>query len=165
MNRTAVVVGFAVGLALFAAVAAGGTAAATTQADAGSNASFGAEVSSFMQASSAETESEVGDEMFAAAVNRTEDPEERQRLIEQRQATLAERQQRLQQRQERLGSATPLERQAIATEIAVGAVELEQSINRTERAASAEGMNTSGLVELRNNASEMRGMAVAETAG
>jgi len=165
MNRTAVVAGFAAGLALLAAVAAGGATTATTQADAGANASFGAEVSSFMQASSAETEGEIDDGMFAAAMNRTDDPEERRRLIEQRQEALTERQQRLQRRQERLAEAGPLERYAIATELAVGAAELEQSVARTERAAEDVGMNTSALAEIRTNASEMRGMAVAGNAG
>ena len=165
MNRTAVVAGFAAGLALLAAVAAGGATTATTQADAGANASFGAEVSSFMQASSAETEGEIDDGMFAAAMNRTDDPEERRRLIEQRQEALTERQQRLQRRQERLAEAGPLERYAIATELAVGAAELEQSVARTERAAEDVGMSTSALAEIRTNASEMRGMAVAGNAG
>ena len=53
---------------------------------------------------------------------------------------------------------------AIATEVAVGASELAESANGTERAAEAAGLNTTELAEIRANASEMRGRAVAELA-
>ena len=88
MKRTAIVAGFAVGLALFAAVAAGAAGGAAAQSDAETNGSFGSEVSSFIQISSAEAESEVNDGMFVAALERTDDPERRRALVEEREALL-----------------------------------------------------------------------------
>lgn len=165
MKRTALVAGFAVALALFAAAAVGGATGSGTQANATANASFGAEVSSFMQASSAEAAGEVDDGMFAAALNRTEDPEERRRIIEERTAALETREERLRARQRALNDSGPIERYAIATEVSVRAAELEESANRTQRAAAAAGLNTTALAELRANASDMHGRVVAEIAG
>ena len=159
--------GVVVGLALLAAVAAGGAAA--TQSDAGadtpSNASFGAEVSSFMQASIAEAEGEVNDGIFVAALEGADDPEQRRALVEDREAELTERRGRLRERQERLEETDSVARYAIATEVAVGAAELERAANRTQLAARATGVNDAALAEIRANASEMRGQAVAEIAG
>lgn len=165
MNRTGIVTVFALGLALVATAAAGGAAGTTAQANASANASFGAEVSSFMQASSAEAPAEVEDGIFSIALNRTDDPEERKRLIEDRVAALQEREQRLEARQEALNDSEGVARYAIATEVAVSAAELEESATGTERAAEAAGLNTTALAEIRANASEMHGRAVAEIAG
>lgn len=165
MNRTALVTVFAVALALVATAAAGGVAGSTSQADAESNASFGAEVSSFMQASSAEAPAEVGDGMFAVALNRTEDPEERKQLVQERVAALQERERHLEARREAMNDSDSVTRMAIATEVAIGANELEESANGTQRAAEAAGLNTTALAEIRANASEMHGRAVAEIAG
>ena len=167
MKRTAIVTVFVIGLALALTAAAAGAAqssASANESNASANASFGAEVSSFMQASSQEAAGEVDQETFAAALNRTDDPEERRRLIQQREAALQERQQRLASRQWALNDSSGLARFAIATEVAVGASELAESANGTERAAEAAGLNTTELAEIRANASDMRGRAVAELA-
>ena len=165
MKRTAIVAGFAVGLALFAAVAAGAAGGAATQSDAETNGSFGSEVSSFIQVSSAEAESEVNDGMFVAALERTDDPEQRRALVEEREDELAERQERLQDRQERLNEIDSVAQYAVATEVAVGAGELEQAANRTKHAAEAAGVNDTALAEIRASASEMRGRAITAIAG
>ncbi|PSQ36963.1 hypothetical protein BRD11_00590 [Halobacteriales archaeon SW_12_69_24] len=164
MNRTAIMIVLVVGLALAATAAVGGAAGASMQSSASDNASFGAEVSSFMQASGQETAGEVDREMFAAGWNRTDDPAERRQPVERREATLAEREKRLQARQRALDNSTGVARYAIATQIAVGAAELAESANDTERAAEASGLNTTVLAEIRTNASEMHGRAVAELA-
>jgi hypothetical protein len=172
MKRIVIAVGLIAAVALLSAAAAGSVAG--VQADAETNASFGAEVSSFMQASSAEAEGEVNDGIFVAALERTDDPEQRRALVENRAAELEERQERLQQRQERLDETDPVARYAIAAEVAVGAAELERAANRTQLAAQAwiigdiaqaGGVNDTALAEIRANASEMRGRAVAEIAG
>ena len=167
MKRTVIAVGLIAAVTLLSAAAAASVAGA--QADAGTNAStnasFGAEVSSFMQASSAEAEGEVDDGIFVAALERTNDPEQRRALVETRTAELTERQERLRQRQERLNKTDPVAQYAIATEVAVGAAELERAANRTELAAQAREANDTALAEIRDNASEMRGWAVAEIAG
>lgn len=165
MKRTALATVFVLGIAMVAAVAAGGAAGSTTQAEADANASFGAEVSSFMQASSAETAGDVDDELFAAELNRTEDPDERKAVIEERESTLQARQERLEARQAALNDSGPVAQYAIATEVAVASGELAESANRTERAAAAAGLNTTALAEIRANANEMHGRTVAEIAG
>ncbi|PSP48864.1 hypothetical protein BRC75_05360, partial [Halobacteriales archaeon QH_7_69_31] len=167
MKRTAIVTVLAIGLALALTAAATGAAqsnAGANESNASANATFGAEVSAFMQASSQEAAGEVDQQTFAAALNRTEDPEERRRLIQQREAALEERQQRLAARQWALNDSSGLARFAIATEVAVGASELAESANGTERAAEAAGLNTTELAEIRANATDMHGRAVAELA-
>ena len=167
MKRIAVSAGVLVALVAVAALAAGG-AGATTQADTGNenNGSFGAEISSFMQASSAEAEGEVDDGMFNAAMNRTEDPDERRALIEQRQERLQERQAKLEDRRSRISTedGTDIRDRALAAHVAVGASNLERSVNGTERAAQASGVDTQSLDEIRSNARELRGSEVAELA-
>ncbi len=166
MKRPALVTVFALGLAVAGTAAIGGAAGTAIQDDAGANASFGAEVSSFMQASSVEVSGEVDDGMFAAALNRTDDPEERRDLIEEREAELQDRRAHLTARQRALNASnsSAVGRYAIATEVAVGAGELAESANRTRRAAAAAGLNTTALAELRANASDMHGRGVAEIA-
>jgi len=163
MKRIVIAVGLIAAVALLSAAAAGSVAG--VQADAKTNASFGAEVSSFMQASSAEAEGEVNDGIFVAALERTDDPEQRRALVEDRAAELGERQKRLRQRQERLNETDSVAQYAVATEVAVGADELERAANRTQLAARSAGVDDTALAEIRTNASEMRGQAVAEIAG
>ena len=166
MKRTVIAVGLIAAVALLSAAAAASVAGAQGDAEnISTNASFGAEVSSFMQASSAEAEGEVSDGIFVAALERTDDPEQRRALVENRTAELTERQERLQQRQERLNETDSVAQYAIATEVAVGAAELEGAANRTQLAAQARGVDDTALAEIRANASEMRGLAVAEIAG
>ena len=112
MKRIAIAVWLIAGIALLSAAAAGSVAGAQADAEtnASADASFGAEVSSFMQASSAEAEGEVNDRMFVAALERTDDPEQRRALVEEREDELAERRERLRDRQERLNEIRSEER-------------------------------------------------------
>lgn len=168
MKRIAVSAGVLVALVAVAALAVGGVGA-TTQADTGNenNGSFGAEISSFMQASSAEAEGEVDDGMFNAAMNRTEDPEERRSLIEQRQERLQERRAELEERRSRISNedGTDVRDRALAAHVAVGASNLERSVNGTERAARGSGMDTESLDEIRSSARDLRDSEVAGLAG
>ena len=167
MKRIAVSAGVLVALVAVAVMAAGGVGA-TTQADTGNeaNGSFGAEISSFMQASSAEAEGEVDDGMFDAAMNRTEDPEERRELVERRQERLQERQARLEERRSQISAddGADIRDRALAVHVTVGASNLERSVNGTERAAEASGADTESLNEIRTRARDLRGSEVAELA-
>lgn len=165
MRTTVVGAGLLVAVAVFAAVAMGAVVADDGgDADGEANASFGAEVSSFMQANAAEAEGEVDDGMFGAAMNRTDDPEERRQLIEQRQQRLEERQQRLEERRNRISNDGDVSDRALATGVTVGADRLERSANGTERAAEAAGLDTERLNEIRRNASELAGPDVSDLA-
>lgn len=135
-----------------------------TDGNVSENASVGAEVSSFMQASTAEAEGEVDDGMFEAALNRTEDPEERRQLIENRTQRLEERQQRLEERRAAIQSTGDVRDRALAVRVAVGADQLEESVNETEPVAASVGVDTKRLQELRTNAQNLTGGDVAELA-
>lgn len=166
MKRTAVGAGLLVVLVAIAALAAGGgTAAAQPDNGTEDDVPLGAEISSFMQASSAEAEGEVDDGMFQAAMQRANDSEERRALIEQRQQRLQERQARLQERRARISGGDdefhPRD-YALATHVEVGADRLERSAAGTQRAAEQAGVDTAALDEIRRNASELRGHEVAE---
>ena len=128
------------------------------------NASLGAEISSFMQASSAEAERDVEDGRFEAALNRTDDEAARRALIEERIAELEARHERLRTRRGQLGATPDVRNRSIATRVAVGASGLERSLEGTERAAAEAGVDDERLAELRSNASAMTGPEVAELA-
>jgi hypothetical protein len=169
MRTNAVTAGVVVALAVLAVAVMGGAVADThtteTRANASSgNASVGAEVSSFMQASTAEAEGEVDDGMFEAALNRTEDPEERRQLIENRTQRLEERQQRLEERRTDIRSTGDVRDRALAVRVAVGATQLTESINETEPVAASAGVNTTRLQQLRTNARGLSGGEVADLA-
>ncbi|MDR9431426.1 MAG: hypothetical protein RI568_12115 [Natronomonas sp.] len=151
-----------VGLAsVFALVAVAGPAAATPATE---NASLGADISSFMQASSVETADDVEGGQFQAALTRTEDSEERHALIESRLARLEARSERLRFQRETLGETPDVRNRSIATRISVGATELERSVNATERRANEAGVATERLSALRETARTIPGPAVAELA-
>lgn len=133
-------------------------------ADSGANVSFGAEVSSFMQASGAETKGELDDGMFDAALNRTTEPDERSALVEERKQRLEERHRELRTQRETLDGESNVRTHAVATRVAVGAGGLERSVNNTEKAAQEAGVDTESLGSIRSNASELRGPDVAELA-
>lgn len=166
MKRIAAIAGVLVVLAVVTAVAVGGAGATTQSDDAEQNASFGAEISSFMQASSAEAEGEVDDGMFEAGLNRTEDPAERRALIERRQQRLEQRQARLEERRARISTADGIDvrDRALATHVTVGATGLERSVNGTERAARAAGLDLAALNAIRSSARDLRGPEVAAIA-
>jgi hypothetical protein len=163
MKRSVIVVsGLLCTLLLCGGVLTGIGSAQTAETE--TNASFGAAVSSFMQASEADAEDELDDEMFEAALNRTPTPEERRALLEERQQRLEERNRELRTRREALGGASNVRGHAIATRVAIGADRLEQSVNRTEQAAAEVGMNTTELEAIRSSAHRLRGQKVAELA-
>lgn len=128
------------------------------------NASMGADVSSFMQASGAEAESELDDGMFDAALNRTTDPDERRALLKEREQRLEERHQALRTQRGKIDRESSIRAHAIATRVAVGVGSLERSVNATEKAATEAGVDTERLGTIRSNTSELRGPDVAELA-
>lgn len=142
--------------------------AEAAQADANntSNATLGASVSAFMQASAAETEGEVDDGMFAAAFNRSGESE-RADLVTSRTDELQERLESLRsQRAELLegdDNLTVAER-ARAASLTARIDALEDSIGQTERAAEQAGVDSSELRELRTEARNLGGPEVAEMA-
>jgi hypothetical protein len=164
VNRGIVSACLLVGFAALAGIALVGGATGAAAADTTTNASLGADISSFMQASSVETDMAIEDGTFGVALNRTEDPEARRALIEARQALIEERHQRLQTRRGSLGERPDVRNRSIATGVAVGAASLERSINETERAANGTGVDTERLARLRSEARSLRGPEVAELA-
>ena len=168
MKRTAVGIGVLVALAVLLAAGMGGVAAGaqpTNETAERGNASFGASVSSFMQASSAEAEGEVDDGMFEASLSRAETKEERRELIEQRQAQLEQRQQRLANRRAAISEAdSEVRNRAIAAHVTTGASGLDQSVNETASVAAEAGVATARLDALRNEARNLSGGEVAELA-
>lgn len=161
MSRGAIGVCTLIVLAILGVVVLAGATGTAAAAQPSDNASLGADISSFMQASSAEMTDEVDDETFNAAINRT-DEDERQELIEQRQERLRERQQRLQTQREGLGNVSDVRNRSVAARIAVGASGLERSVNETERFAGDAGVDTDQLSEIRSSARGFRGPEVAE---
>ena len=119
----------AVGALSLAAVA--GTVAAAETPDNGTeragDASLGTEISSFMQASSAEVGRDVEDGRFDAAMSRTDDEAARRALIEERLASLEARHEQLRTRREALGGTPGVRSRSIATRVAAGASGLERS--------------------------------------
>jgi hypothetical protein len=170
MKRIAVGVGMLVAVLLLATVAVGGVIAQTEQptneTTERNNASFGATVSSFMQASSAEAEGEVDDGMFEASLSRAESLEERRTLLEERQERLEERKQRLANRRADFSTdgEPDVRSRAVATHVSAGASELEQSVNRTEHVAREVGVDTARLEQIRTEARNLSGTEVAELA-
>jgi hypothetical protein len=171
MRRSVIAVSGLLTILLCGGLLAGVGSAQTAQTEANTssgaeepNASFGAAVSSFMQASEAEAENELDDEMFEATLNRTPTPEERRALLKERQQRLEERNRELRTRREALDGASNARGHAIATRVAIGSDRLEQSVNQTEQAAVEVGMNTTELEAIRSNARKLRGQKVAELA-
>ncbi len=119
----------AVGVLSLAAVA--GPVAAAETPDNGTeragDASLGTEISSFMQASSAEVGRDVEDGRFDAAMSRTDDEAARRALIEERLASLEARHEQLRTRREALGGTPGVRSRSIATRVAAGASGLERS--------------------------------------
>lgn len=168
MNRgfagVCLLVGLAVlGMAAFAAVA--GTAGAADNApENGDNASLGAEISSFMQASSAEAAGDVEDGRFEAAMNRTDNATEREALIEARQARLEARNDRLAEQRGAIGNSPDVRNRSLATRIAVDARGIERAANSTEPLAAEVGADTERIAKIRSDARTIRGPGIAELA-
>lgn len=156
MRRTAVGIGVvALSFALVGSFAVGVGAAESNGGE--TNASFGAEISSFMQASDTETTAELDDGTFDIAMNRSTDPEQRRALIENRTDRLEERNRELRAQRDEIGEERSVRSRAVATRVAVGASGLERAANRTERAARETGADLGRIGALRSSARELRG--------
>lgn len=158
-----------------AAVPAGALPAASSGAPAAaqsgsntSNATFGASVSAFMQASAADTEGEVEDGMFNARFeNASED--RRTQLVQGRAANLDQRLERLRAERAELlnttdGEAPSVADRAKAARLSARINALEDAIDTTSVAAARAGVDVTRLDELRQNASELTGKEVADLA-
>lgn len=165
-------IGFGIGvlglLVALCVLAAGGAVADTHGQEApgneSANGSFGAEVSSFMQASTADAETEVEAGMFQAAMQNAESAEERREIVAQRQERLQQRQAELQERRAAIDGDQPNPKnRALATRVSVGADGLERAVDHTEEHAHQLGLDTAKLNEIRTNASSLKG-DVAELA-
>ncbi len=170
MRRTAVYVGLLLAAVVLVGAAAGGVAAdvaADEDDQAQENASMGAEISSFMQASAKDAESDVDDGMFGAAMaNAAGNETKQEELLTEREARLEERHQRLDALRASIDADEhpAVANQAKATGVSVGAANLERSVNGTQQAAEAAGLDTENLETLRTNASELAGPDIAELA-
>lgn len=132
-----------------------------------SNASFGASVSGFMQASAADAEGEVEDGMFDARFENASE-ERRKNLVKGRAGNLDQRLDQLREQRAELLNSTDGEPsvadRAKAARLAARIDALEESINSTSVAAERAGVNVAVLDELRQNASNLTGPEVAELA-
>ena len=156
MRRIAVGIGVvALSFALVGSFAVGVGAAESNGGE--TNASFGAEISSFMQASDTETTAEIDDGTFDIAMNRSTDPEQRRALIENRTDRLEERNRELRAQRDEIGEERSVRSHAVATRVAVGASGLERAANRTERAARETGTDLGRIGALRSSARELHG--------
>lgn len=131
------------------------------------NASLGASISGFMQASAANAEGEVEDKMFSARFETA--PEQRRAAIVQgRVANLDDRLDRLrEQRAELLNESDgepSVATRAKAARLTARINALQEAINTTSEAADRAGVNVTRLNELQENASQLSGPEVAELA-
>lgn len=173
LGITALLVGVAV---VVASVPAGALPAMATGASASvaqdgganaSNASLGASVSGFMQASAADAEGEVEDGMFNARFENATGAE-RAAIVQSRAGTLEQRVDRLREQRAELLNTTDGEPsvtdRAKAARLTARIDALEESIDTTSDAADRAGVDLGRLEDLRNNASTLTGPEVSELA-
>lgn len=134
----------------------------------GNTTSLGAQLSSFMQTSSAEANGSVDTGMWSAKYNDT-DSEQRPEEIERRSRTLERRLERLENRMadleaERENGSTDAAYVARASRLAGEIESLKTAINETDDAATEAGVNDTRLDELRNRANNASGQEVARMA-
>lgn len=168
----------AVAAAVVVAPAVGTVGTATLQSgngsdnasDAGaSEASLGAQLSGFMQASSADADGSVDTSMWAAQYNDT-NGSAKQRLVKNRVTRLDGRLDRLEARMTALeaahenGTLPEPAYVAQASHLTARIDALKTAINQTDAAAAQAGVEDSRLDRLRQNASELSGREVAEVA-
>ena len=140
-----------------------------TNDTAASNVSFGTRISSFMQASTAETDSSVEAGMWAAGYNRSDD-RERPAVVQSRIGQLERRSERLRDRMTRLqagyenGTIPEVAYRARASRLTAELNALEESINETDERARAVGVNTSQLDRLGTATRNLSGQEVAAVA-
>jgi len=131
------------------------------------NASMGASISGFMQASAADAEGEVNNEVFRAQMNNASNESQRALVAERTEMLQAQLERLREQRQAILtqeGNLTVADR-AKAARLTAEINSLRQGINTTDQAASAAGINESSLDQLRRNASDLDGSEVSDIAG
>lgn len=134
-----------------------------------SNVSFGTRISSFMQASTAETDSSVDAGMWAAEYNRSDD-RQRPAVVQSRIGQLERRGERLRDRMARLqakyenGTVPRVAYRAQASRLTAELNALGESINETDERARAVGVNASQLDRLRTETRNLSGQEVAAVA-
>lgn len=136
-----------------------------TPGNASANASFGTTVASFMQASAAEAQGEVGQGMFQARFNQSS-AAERPAVVRERVDELQARLESLRERRAALLNDTnvTVADRAKAARLTVRIDALQRSINGTARAAERAGLNLTALEMLRKNAGSLSGQEVAAIA-
>jgi len=143
-----------------------GTAARNTTTDNGTTAEMGAQLTAFTQSSSAAANDSVENGMWKASFERSNESEQA-RLVRNRTGSLADRLDRLQAQNESLqasyenGSVPEPAYIARQSRLNARIDALQTAINDTDDAATTAGVNDSRLDRLRQNASELRGPAVA----
>lgn len=129
--------------------------------------SMGAEVSTFMQASAADTDESVDARMFISAYENGDD-ETRERVVTDRtthlEAKLTELEAEHDDLVDRKDSMNPAAYNAQLTRLVVQLDSLERAIDDTEPRAAEVGVDTEALEELRSNASNLSGPEVAAVA-
>ncbi|MEY7851544.1 hypothetical protein AB7C87_20360 [Natrarchaeobius sp. A-rgal3] len=124
-------------------------------------------VSSFMQSSAADAENSVESGLFETKYENTEG-EERAALVADRTAALETQLEALEAEREVLEEAdenvSTGEYRARAAKLTIGIAALERSLERTIPRANETGVDENRLVDLRSNASELSGSAVAADA-
>ena len=125
------------------------------------------EVSTFMQANTANAAHTVDDGIFASKFEKADD-DRRAALIEERTATheskLAELKAEYQELREQRDELHPSEYNARMNRITAELAGIDRSLGQTEQRARGAGVNVTELNTLRQNASELGGQEVAERA-
>lgn len=161
---------FAVGVLLILGMSLALAPAVVAQEDDGereSEASFGAQVSTFMQSTAADAESEVDRDMWAATVRQKDRP---QAVIQDRAAHLGQELQTLQERVETLqaqreqGEISGVAYAARASQVRVQIANLQDSINAAAAQAASHGVNPGRLAELQEGAGNLKGPEIAAIA-
>lgn len=132
---------------------------------ASNNTTMGAQISSFMQTSAAETEGGVESGMWQAKFENAPSGQ-RDALVTKRVDSLEKRLQKLEARRAALldGENVTMAERARAARLATRAESLRDAINGTARAADQAGVNTTKLDELRTRARNLTGEKTARLA-
>lgn len=133
-----------------------------------SDRSMGATVSAFAQVNAAAAESRVDGGMFERGLERAETATEREELFERHTRRLSDRLERLNETRERIEADSPENASAVdvakAAHVRVGAEELADSLERTDKVSNQRGFGREIVDDLRQNASSLDGSKVAALA-
>lgn len=142
-------------------------ATAANDTNTSDGATFGAQVSSFMQTTDADAETEVEDGMFSARFERS-NASERARLVRQRAAEISDRVAELREERASIlgGENVTVRERAEAARLAAQSRNLADSVNQTADVAIEANveLNRTALEELRTEARNLTGPEVAELA-